>query len=99
LSPTGGFTQTSTGSTTSRVAGTAAADIGRVTAQAVSLDGEFVVQISGGYVPALSDVFTPFTYSSRMGTFATLSGTALGGGLVLQETYGATSLSFEVVAQ
>jgi hypothetical protein len=99
LNVTGSFTQTSAGSLTSDVAGTAAANIGRITAAAVTLDGEFEVNITGGYTPTLGDMFSPLTYTSRAGTFAMLTGTALGGGLVLQESYGANALGFEVVAE
>jgi hypothetical protein len=96
VNASGGYTQTSGGSLTIDVGGTTAADIGRLTAAGVTLDGELAVHITGGYTPMLGDVLDVMAYTSRSGTFATLTGTDLGGGLELQESYGATALTFAV---
>jgi hypothetical protein len=93
----GGYTQSAAGRLQLDIGGTTAADIGRLTGITVTLDGELALNITGGYAPTLGDVLGVMTYTTRNGTFATLSGTALGGGLQLQETYGATALTFEVV--
>jgi hypothetical protein len=93
------FTQTSAGKLISNVAGTDSANVGRLQGNTVNLDGEIEVDITGGYTPIAGDSFEPMTYTTRNGTFATLSSVNVPGGLDLQETYGGTQLTFDVVSQ
>jgi hypothetical protein len=92
------YTQTVTGALESFVAGVAPASIGRMQASNATLNGELALNITGGYSPQLGDTFSVVGYGTRTGTFATISGATLGGGRVLEETYGPSALSFEVVA-
>jgi hypothetical protein len=98
LSCQGTYTQTAAGTLVSFVAGIAPSSIGRLQANNATLNGELGLNITGGYTPLPGDMFSVVTYTSRTGTFATISGTDLGGGLALQETYGPSALSFEVVS-
>jgi hypothetical protein len=92
------YTQTAGGKLESFVAGVDPSSIGRLQASSATLNGELAVKITGAYAPQLGDTFSVVTYSSRTGTFATITGKDLGGGLALQESYGASALSFQVVS-
>jgi hypothetical protein len=93
------YTQTSTGTLVCAVAGVDPTSIGRFQAATANLDGTLQLDITGGYVPMAGDTFSPLAYTSRSGTFSTITSPGLPAGLVLVETYGANDLSFQVDAQ
>ncbi|MDQ4126056.1 MAG: hypothetical protein M3134_10745, partial [Actinomycetota bacterium] len=76
----GNFTQSAGGSMNLDVAGTSSHDSLSVSGTA-ALDGRLALLSSAAYVPVMGDTFNLLTYASRTGAFASLSGTALPGGL------------------
>lgn len=63
----------------------------------VTLDGTLNVTLINGFSPQLGDSFEIMTYGSRSGDFSTYNGLVLGGGLELQASFGASSLTLTVV--
>ncbi len=63
-----------------------------------NLDGVLDVSILGGFVPAIGNSFQILTSASRTGQFASITGSDLGGGLLLDVIYGATDVTLQVVA-
>jgi hypothetical protein len=59
-------------------------------------NGTLNVIILPAYTPTLNDRFTVLTYASRTGEFSDTLGTDLGGGLVMNLEWGATSLDLVV---
>ncbi|MEP0547484.1 MAG: Ig-like domain-containing protein [Rhodothermales bacterium] len=53
----------------------------------ITLGGELIVGLSGGYVPEVGQTFDVLTYSDRAGEFETYTGLELGGGLALEPSY------------
>jgi hypothetical protein len=59
---------------------------------AASLAGALDVRLLDGFVPAVGQQFEVMTFASRTGTFVTVTGLELGGGVRLVPIYGATNL-------
>ena len=62
------------------------------------LDGALQIRVSPDFHPMLGDSFRILTTAKRVGTFATVSGLDLGGGLKLALTYDATGVTLTVVS-
>ena len=63
-----------------------------------TLAGTLNISLINGFGPTLGNTFVILTYGSLVGTFDTINGLDIGGGLVFQVTYGTTSLTLEVVS-
>jgi hypothetical protein len=99
LTLTGAFPQTASGAVNVELGGTTAGsgyDQLNVSGLA-TLAGTLNVSLINGFTPSLGQTFQVVGYGSHTGTFTTLSGTDLGGGLRLAPTYGATGLTLTVV--
>ena len=64
---------------------------------AANLGGTLNVSIINGFTPAQGQTFRVVGWASRTGTFGTITGLDLGGGLRLDPSYGATGLTLTVV--
>ncbi len=62
-----------------------------------TLGGVLDLSLVGGFTPGLGDTFQFLTAANRLGTFASITGANLGGGLVFDVVYGATDVTLEVV--
>ena len=91
-----GYTQTSAGSLTTDARGNTLAEMSRLIGSVVVLDGELVINPAGGYTPQVGDSITVLEYTTRVGEFATLTGTDLGGGVTLVPNYIVNQLFFNV---
>jgi hypothetical protein len=78
-----------TGTVQLRLGGTSGGQFDRVLAGVVSLAGTLDVTLTNGFVPASGNAFDVMTYSSRTGTFTTISGN----GHTYTPAYGATTLT------
>lgn len=56
------------------------------------LDGTLTITLADGYTPSLGNTFDVVTYGSLVGTFTTINGLDIGGGLALAPTYLANAL-------
>jgi hypothetical protein len=83
-----------------------AIDIGGVTAGAqfsqlaasgpVALNGALNLTLINGFAPVLGETFPVVTFPSETGTFSSVTGNHLAGGLVLVPIYGATNVLLAV---
>jgi uncharacterized repeat protein (TIGR01451 family) len=99
LTVTGAFPQTASGAVNIELGGTTAGsgyDQLNVSGLA-TLAGTLNVSLINGFTPSLGQSFKVVGYGSRTGTFTTLTGLDLGGGLRLDPSYGATGLTLTVV--
>ncbi len=62
----------------------------------LAYDGLLDLAVAGTYTPVVNDAFAIVTHGSRTGTFASVQGDQLGGGLVLVPTYSGTALTLTV---
>ena len=51
------------------------------------------VSLINGFHPSLGDAFKMLTFASRSGTFATINGLSVGGGLQLNAVYNTNDLT------
>ena len=61
------------------------------------LDGTLNITLIDSFSPQLGDSFVIMTFASSVGDFATYNGLNLGGGLELEPSFTATSLTLTVV--
>ncbi|MGH3428045.1 MAG: DUF2341 domain-containing protein, partial [Mycobacteriales bacterium] len=61
-----------------------------------TLAGTLAVNLASGYVPNVGDSFRVLTFGSRTGTFSTMTGFDLGGGLTLVSQFDSTGLNLVV---
>ncbi|MBW3592235.1 MAG: hypothetical protein KY396_00895, partial [Actinobacteria bacterium] len=97
LNVAGSYTQTSAGALRVEIGGTVAGtehDQLQVTG-AASLDGTLAIETLSGFAPASGDVFEVLT-GTRSGTFATVTGADLPGGLLYDPIYHAESVELFV---
>ena len=64
---------------------------------AITPNGVFNLALQNGFVPAANDAFPVVSFASRAGTFPTVSGRTLPGGLYFVPNYSSTNLSFSAV--
>ena len=98
LTVNGTFAQTSSGSLTVQLAGTAAGQFSRVVVSGLAtLDGTLNVTLVGGFTPAAGNSFQVMSFGSVSSDIATKTGFSLGGGLFLREdlTGGVTLQAFQ----
>jgi hypothetical protein len=106
LTVQGGYQQTASGVLNVDLGGTAVANHDRLAlttaAGVATLAGTLNVSLVGGFTPALGNTFDVLTFSSRLGSFDTITGLDLGAGLGLQAAFDPaalpTRLRFTVVA-
>ncbi|MEM7081919.1 MAG: PKD domain-containing protein [Pseudomonadota bacterium] len=81
------------------VGGTATSDYGRFTApgRAATLDGALNLSLVNAFSPVLGDAFEILTFGSASGTFATETGTGLGGGLMFDVNYNPQDVTLDVI--
>ena len=92
------YQQTSAGRTNIAIAGTSQTQYGRVIINgAAALAGTLSLSLANGFTPTLGQTFDIVTFASRTGTFGTVLGTSLGGGLAFQVSYNATRVRITVV--
>jgi len=96
LSLTKEFEQASVGTLKVGIAGLASFDSYPVTGTA-TLDGTLDINLKGGYEPALGNTFEIMTFASRVGTFNTVDGLAIGNGKKFDVVYNAGDVTLEVV--
>jgi uncharacterized repeat protein (TIGR01451 family) len=65
---------------------------------AATLDGTLNISLINGFTPSLGQTFRVVGWGSRAGTFTTINGLDIGGGLRFEPSYGATGLTLTVVA-
>jgi uncharacterized repeat protein (TIGR01451 family) len=65
---------------------------------AATLDGMLNISLINGFTPSLGQTFRVVGWGSRAGTFTTINGLDIGGGLRFEPSYGATGLTLTVVA-
>jgi hypothetical protein len=96
---TGTHTQTSGGTLTVEIGGpTAGTEFDQLNIDgAATLSGTLDVRLLDGFVPTLGQSFEIMTFASRTGTFSTVNGLAIDGGLAFEPRYGATNLVLAVV--
>ena len=58
-----------------------------------TIDGTLEVTLINSFLPSAGTAVQPLTFASRSGTFATITGLSLGGGLFLAPTYGTTGFT------
>jgi hypothetical protein len=97
----GNYTQGPQATTSIELAGpTAGSEFDQViVSNQAKLAGQLDVSTLDGYRPASGTQFEVFHAGSIVGQFNTISGTDLGGGLLLVPTYSSTSLSFMALLQ
>ena len=88
----GNFTQTSTGTLGTAIAGPSNYDQFLITGLA-TLDGTLDLTFVPGYTPALGDSFDLFKYGAETGEFATVDVTGLASGYSVMLDYGANGLT------
>jgi autotransporter-associated beta strand protein len=85
VSVTGIYSQSTSGSLSVDIGGTATTQFGRMTVTgSATLNGTLNVALANGFTPVLGDRFRFMTDTSRAGFFATTNGLDLGGGLAFQ---------------
>jgi hypothetical protein len=92
-----GLTLVGTSAVTIDIAGSSSFGVIGVTGNA-ALNGNFTINLTGGFNPGLGESFVVMTYGSRAGAFDSISGTAIGGGKQFSVDIGATSITLTVVA-
>jgi hypothetical protein len=100
LTIAGTYTQKSTGVLDIAIGGTSAgAQYSQVTvSNGVSLGGTLNIRRTGGFTPAIGDVFTILTGSAVTGQFATVNGLSINSSEHFEITFGATSVRLTVVS-
>jgi hypothetical protein len=79
------------------IGGTSISEFGRVNITgAATLAGTMEITLVNGFTPSLGNSFQVMTFASRAGSFDTILGLDLGGGLVLDPQYSATNLTLVV---
>lgn len=63
---------------------------------AMSYNGLLDLVVAGSYIPVVNDTFAVVTHASWVGTFASLQGDQLGGGLALAPSYSSAGLALTV---
>jgi T5SS/PEP-CTERM-associated repeat protein len=63
-----------------------------------TLGGTLDLSLINGFAPGLGDTFQFLTAASRVGEFASVLGTDLGGGLAFDLLYGATDVTLQVIS-
>jgi hypothetical protein len=98
ITVTGNYTQTATGSLNIELGGTGAGTFDKLAVGGLAtLAGTFNVSLINAFNPANGNTFAVMTYGSRSGTFTTLIGLNLGGGLELDPVYNTSD--FTLVTQ
>jgi hypothetical protein len=91
LTVQGGYQQTASGVLNVDLGGTAVANHDRLAlttaAGVATLAGTLNVTLADGFTPAVTQTFDVLTFSSRLGSFDTIAGLDLGGGLQLQPAF------------
>jgi hypothetical protein len=96
LTINGSFTQATGGVLSIDLGGTGATQYDQLHVNgAVSLDGTLTVHLINGFSPAAGNTFQILTFTSASGDFAVKNFPSLGGGLMLVENLGSTSLSLQ----
>ncbi len=90
------FTQTSTGTLNVEISSISDFDNYPVS-QSATLDGMLEITLLDGFEPSLTEMYTIMNFASRVGTFATVNGLAIGSGKQFDISYGATSITLEVI--
>ena len=98
LAVAGSYTQTATGTLSDTIAGTAASGkFGAINATgAASLGGTLAITVPSSFSPTMGDTYPIMAYSSHTGTFATITGLSLPGGLSLVPGYNAKNVALTV---
>lgn len=65
---------------------------------ATSLDGELRVDVIDGFVPVAGQTFEAITFPSILGDFATVTGTDIGNGAILEKTLNADDVTLSVIS-
>ena len=98
LAVAGSYTQTATGTLSDTIAGTAASGkFGAINATGpASLGGTLAITVPSSFTPTMGDIYSIMAYSSHTGTFATITGLSLPGGLSLIPGYNAKNVTLTV---
>jgi hypothetical protein len=98
LNVTGNFAQTTAGTITDKIDGRpATGNFGRIVATGTAtLGGTLSIIVPSSFTPTVGDVYTIVSSSSDSGTFGTLNGLSLPGGLSLTPGYNANSFTLTV---
>ena len=99
INMTSNYTKNSSGQLNIEIGGlTAATDFDQLNiAGAATLDGTLNISLINSFTPNLGDSFEIMTFASRSGTFSTVNGLDLGGGLAFQLNFNPTNLTLVVV--
>ncbi len=62
-----------------------------------TLGGILDISLISGFTPGLGDTFQFLTAANRVGTFASITGASLGGGLAFDVMYGVNNVTLEVI--
>jgi hypothetical protein len=101
LTMTGTFTQGSGGKTSFEIGGTTlGTQFSELVVQgAATLAGTLNITLTNGFIPVSGNTFKVLTYSTHTGTFATVTGGSIGGGLALLPQYNSTNVDLYVGAK
>jgi hypothetical protein len=88
------FAQTALGVLQVHIGGPTANQQGRLSTTNSTLDGTLDLTLDAGYTPGVGTIFTPVTYVTRTGTFATIDGNDI----AYSANYGVNALSLTVGA-
>ena len=97
-----GFTQTLSGHAAFEIGGLTAGsdfDLLDVTGATANLDGSIELSLINGFMPSPGESFQIITADSVIGSFADVTGTDIGGGLMFEVVYNATNVTLYVVGQ
>lgn len=100
LTISGTYTQTGSGVLNVQIGGTTAgSQYDRLAISgAASLAGTLNLSLINSFIPAVGNAFDVLTFGSRTGTFTTVTGTDIGGGLQLTPAYTTTKVTINTVA-
>jgi hypothetical protein len=100
LTINGNFTQTSAGVTNVQIGGTSAGTgyDQLVISGATSLNGVLNVSLINSFAPVVGQSFQILSFSSRSGTFSSVTGTSIGSGKAFSPAYSSTGVALNVVS-
>jgi hypothetical protein len=100
LTINGKFTQNSTGVTNVQIGGTSAGTgyDQLVISGAASLNGVLNVSLINSFAPTVGQSFQILSFSSRSGTFSSVTGTSIGSGKAFSPAYSSTGVALNVIS-